>query len=98
MLHRHLTHEPLTLAAIDDVIARGRWDDWAELRRAALADRHVLEQIRRICLARVADPALIINPPKTVLLMWVFAHKAMFCKGSDASGLNGVGGFMIKAR
>jgi len=56
MLHRHLTHERLTLAAIDDVIARGRWDDWAELRRAALADRQVLEQVRRICLARVADP------------------------------------------
>jgi hypothetical protein len=25
--------------------------------------------------------------------MWVFARNAMFCKGSDASGLNGVGGF-----
>lgn len=56
MLHRHLNHERLTLAAIDDLIARGRWDDWAELRRAALADRQVLEQVRRICLARVADP------------------------------------------
>ena len=41
--------------------------------------------------------ALIINPPKTARSMWVFARKAMFCKGSDASGLNGVGGFMIKA-
>jgi len=29
--------------------------------------------------------------------MWVFARKAMFCKGSDASGLSGAGGFMIKA-
>ncbi len=42
--------------------------------------------------------ALIINPTKTAGSMWVFARKAMFCKGSAASGLNGVGGFMIKAR
>lgn len=32
MLHRHLTHQQLTLAAIDDVIARGKHADWAELR------------------------------------------------------------------
>jgi hypothetical protein len=56
MLHRHLNHDRLTLAAIDDTIARGSWDDWAELRRAALADRQILEKIQRICRARVADP------------------------------------------
>jgi len=38
MLHRHLNHEHFTLAGIDDVILRGRWRDWAELRRAALVD------------------------------------------------------------
>ena len=38
MQHRHLIHQRLTLAAIDDVISRGRWDDWADLRRAALQD------------------------------------------------------------
>src|ERR1041385_1441678 len=32
MLHRHLNHSDWTLAAIDDVIARGRLDDWKELR------------------------------------------------------------------
>ncbi|MDY6989358.1 MAG: hypothetical protein SWQ30_15020 [Thermodesulfobacteriota bacterium] len=56
MLHRHLNHQRFTLAAIDDVIARGKRRDWAELRRAALADRSVLEQILRVCRAHVADP------------------------------------------
>ncbi len=32
MQHRHLTHERYTLAAIDDIIARGKRRDWAELR------------------------------------------------------------------
>jgi len=31
MLHRHLTHQQFTLAAIDDIISRGRWRDWADL-------------------------------------------------------------------
>ncbi|MEI2691809.1 MAG: hypothetical protein V9H69_19750 [Anaerolineae bacterium] len=30
MQHRHLTHEQYTLAAIDDIIARGKRRDWAE--------------------------------------------------------------------
>ena len=42
MLHRHPNHQRLTLAAIDDVIARGRWQDWADLRRAVLQDRLLL--------------------------------------------------------
>jgi len=44
MWHRHLTHQQFTLAAIDDIIARGKRQDWAELRKAALADRAVLEK------------------------------------------------------
>ena len=56
MLHRHLTHQQYTLAAIDDVIARGKRHDWAELRTAALADRAVLEKVLRVCQAHVADP------------------------------------------
>ena len=56
MLHRHLTHQQLTLAAIDDVIARGKRHDWAALRTAALADRTVLEKVLRVCEAHVADP------------------------------------------
>ncbi len=56
MLHRHLNHQQFTLAAIDDVIARGKRRDWAELRRAALEDRAVLEKVRRVCRAHITDP------------------------------------------
>jgi len=56
MLHRHLNHERFTLAAIDDVISRGRRRDWAELRRAALSDRSVLEKVLQVCRAHTDDP------------------------------------------
>lgn len=56
MLHRHLNHEQFTLAAIDDIIARGKRRDWAELRRAALADRTVMKKIVRVCRANCDDP------------------------------------------
>ena len=56
MHHRHLNHQRFTLAAIDDVILRGRWNDWAELRRAALADRALLDKIRQVCRAHMGDP------------------------------------------
>lgn len=56
MLHRHLNHEQYTLAAIDDVIERGKRKDWAELRRAALEDRAVMEKVLRVCKAHISDP------------------------------------------
>ena len=56
MLHRHLNHQQFSLVAIDDVIARGKRRDWAELRLAALEDRAILEKIVRVCRARVVDP------------------------------------------
>lgn len=56
MLHRHLNHQRFTLAAIDDVISRGRWSDWAELRAAALANPSLLYKVERVCRARTADP------------------------------------------
>jgi hypothetical protein len=56
MRHRHLTHQTFTLAAIDDVIDRGRKDDWLELRRAALSDPSTLARIRKICAAHLTDP------------------------------------------
>ncbi|CAH1748155.1 protein of unknown function [Thauera humireducens] len=55
MRHRHLNHEGFTSAAIDDVISRGSWHDWAELRRAALDDRAVLHRISRVCAAFAHD-------------------------------------------
>jgi hypothetical protein len=56
MLHRHLNHQEFTLAAIDNVIARGKRRDWAELREEALADRIVMEKVLRVCQAHTADP------------------------------------------
>lgn len=56
MLHRHLNHERLSLAAIDDVIARGKRADWQELREALLADCSLVESIRQVCLRHVQDP------------------------------------------
>jgi len=56
MRHRHLDHQRDTLAAIDDIIGRGKREDWTDLRRTALADRDVMEKVLRICRFRVSDP------------------------------------------
>jgi len=56
MRHRHLNHQRFTLAAIDDVISRGRWQDWAELRQAVLADPALLDKVERVCRTYVRDP------------------------------------------
>lgn len=56
MLHRHLEHQRLTLAAIDDIIARGRWGDWVELRRAVLDDPELLSKVERVCQQYISDP------------------------------------------
>ena len=59
MRHRHLNLQDgqrYTLAAIDDIIARGRWQDWADLRRAVLADPGLLAAVERLCRHRAADP------------------------------------------
>lgn len=56
MQHRHLNHERFTLAAIDDVILRGRWPDWAALRKALLADPQVRAKVEKVCLPYAEDP------------------------------------------
>jgi hypothetical protein len=56
MRHRHLNHQHLTLAAIDDVISRGRWQDWAELRREVLDNHALLEKVAHVCKPYVVDP------------------------------------------
>lgn len=56
MLHRHLNHQEYTLAAIDDVIDRGKRRDWAELRSAALNDPVIMEKILRVAHAHSNDP------------------------------------------
>ena len=56
MQHRHLNHERLTPAAIDDVIARGLRQDWAELGRAMKRDPSLRPIIRRVAQAKIVDP------------------------------------------
>ncbi|MFG1187898.1 hypothetical protein [Xanthobacter aminoxidans] len=56
MFHRHLNHQRYTLAAIDDVIERGRMRDWLELRNAVRRQPELLDKIKRVCSARVSDP------------------------------------------
>ena len=56
MQHRHLNHEQYTLAGIDDIIARGQRQDWAELRRALMAVPSLRDKVRRVCQAHSADP------------------------------------------
>lgn len=56
MKHRHLDHSNFTLAAVDDVIARGSMTDWLELRDAADADPIVLRRIEKVCAAYTRDP------------------------------------------
>jgi len=56
MLHRHLNHSDWTLAAIDDVIARGRLDDWKELRDVAATHPDIRERILRVAEPHLSDP------------------------------------------
>ena len=56
MLHRHLNHEQFSLAAVDDIIARGRRKDWAELRLAVIADSSVRDKVIRVCRVYADDP------------------------------------------
>jgi hypothetical protein len=40
MHHRHLNHTEFTLAAIEDILARGQMPDWVPLITAIRADPH----------------------------------------------------------
>jgi hypothetical protein len=56
MQHRHLAGLKYTLAAIDDVIARGKWIDWVRLRSAALSSPALLEKIASVSQVRIDEP------------------------------------------
>lgn len=56
MIHRHLNHQSFTLAAIDDIISRGRWDDWAELREALLQNPRLFDVVEKVCRPYASDP------------------------------------------
>jgi hypothetical protein len=51
MKHRHLTHEEFTLAAIEDILARGRMPDWVPLITEIQADPYgeIAEKTRALC-------------------------------------------------
>lgn len=51
MKHRHLTHEAFTLAAIEDILARGRLPDWEPLITAIQDDPYgeIAEKTRALC-------------------------------------------------
>jgi hypothetical protein len=53
--YRHPNHQELSLAPIDDVVARGKSEDWEELRLALLASPEFLERVQQVCLAHIAD-------------------------------------------
>lgn len=56
MIHRHLNPTTLSLAAIDDIIQRGKMDDWKALREAVLGDVSVMDKVERIAQQYIADP------------------------------------------
>ena len=56
MLHRHLNHQGYTLASIDDIIARGRRQDWDDLRRALLDNPALFDKVVQVCRQYIADP------------------------------------------
>lgn len=56
MEHRHLNHQRYTLAAIDDIISRGKMRDWMELRNAILSDPALFDKVERVCRPRLSDP------------------------------------------
>jgi hypothetical protein len=56
MYHRHLINEDYSLTSIDDIISRGLWKDWVELRQQSLLDNSLLGKIERICLEYIDDP------------------------------------------
>ena len=56
MEHRHLNHQRYTLAAIDDIISRGKMRDWMELRNAILSDPALFDKVERVCCPHLSDP------------------------------------------
>lgn len=56
MHHRHLAHQDYTLAAIDDIISRGGFQDWLALRGMSLDDRDILEKVSHIARNGATDP------------------------------------------
>jgi hypothetical protein len=57
MKHRHLNHQSTTLAAMDDIITRGNWQDWQQLRGQVLEQPQLLDKLIALCKARATEPS-----------------------------------------
>jgi len=55
MRHRHINHRGFTLAAIDDIIGSGGWEDWVALRNAMARNDRVRTKILSLCTTRAKD-------------------------------------------
>jgi hypothetical protein len=55
MEHRNLNGEDFSAMSIDDIISRGFWNDWVELRNQILVDNSLYEIIRQVCLQYTND-------------------------------------------
>lgn len=58
MNHRHINPSnpsSLSLAAIDDVICRGLWQDWMALRAQLLGSSEVRARVQRVCQPHLAN-------------------------------------------
>jgi hypothetical protein len=56
MQHRHLKVVDFSAMSIDDMIERGKWQDWAVLGVAARRNPEIARTIRMVCAARVQNP------------------------------------------
>ena len=56
MQHRHLERSDYSLAAIDDIISRGKWSDWMDLQREVVRTPELREKVKKICEAYISDP------------------------------------------
>lgn len=62
MDHRHLRSpqfadpQALSLAAVDDIIGRGKRSDWAMLRDVVKGSKLIAERVIRVCTPRLSDP------------------------------------------
>jgi hypothetical protein len=56
MNHRHLNHAQYTLAALDDIVSRGKVGDWLALRDAVREEPAFADKIQQVCQPRLIDP------------------------------------------
>lgn len=56
MEHRNLIREDYSLMSIDNIISRGLWHDWIDLRRQIKLSDSILNDIEQICQHYISDP------------------------------------------